>query len=86
MSDKENAAKQGTVSNSALIESLEPIRGHNRLEFALLDPTGMQLDFYLEDTKTKDIMADIEAIKRKAACTTKQGQLKLEIEDLLKRF
>lgn len=74
------------MEKTELIEHLETILVNNRLESALLDHTGLQLDFYLEETKTKDIMADIEAIKRKAACTTKQGQLKLEIEDLLKRF
>ena len=55
----------------------------NRLELALLDASGIQLDLYLEDSKTKDIMADIEAIKRKAASTTDAGKLKLAITELL---
>jgi len=47
----------------------------NRLELALLDTSGIQLELYLEDSKTKDIMADIEEIKRKAASTTDAGAL-----------
>jgi len=55
----------------------------NRLEIALLDESGTQLDYYLEDSKTKDIIADIEHIKRKAANTTDAGRLKIAIQSVL---
>ena len=56
----------------------------NRLDLALLDATGLQLDLYLEDTATKQIMADIEEIRTKAALTTDAGRLCLRIRELLK--
>ena len=55
----------------------------NRLEIALLDLSGMQLDIYLEDTETKQIMADIEEIRKKAALSTDAGKLKEQIMDIL---
>ena len=55
----------------------------NRLEMALLDKSGMQLDIYLEDTETKQIMADIEEIRKKAALSTDAGKLKEQIMDIL---
>ena len=55
----------------------------NRLEMALLDKSGMQLDIYLEDTETKQIMADIEEIRKKSALSTDAGKLKEQIMDIL---
>ena len=51
----------------------------NRLELALLDPTGLQLDFYLEETNTKQIRSDIEAIRKKAALSTDAGALRQRV-------
>ena len=47
-----------------------------RLERALLDPSGVQLDLYLEDTGTLQIMADIEDLRKKAALSTEAGRLR----------
>jgi hypothetical protein len=54
-----------------------------RLEAVLLDETGDALDLYLEDSKTKDIMADIKYIKQKAAGTTETGRLRMAIQTVL---
>jgi len=51
----------------------------NRLEQALLDETGLQLDLYIEDSKTLDIIADICEIRMKAALSTPAGELKQKI-------
>ena len=58
----------------------------NRLEMALLDPTGIQLDLYLEDEKTLTIMADIEAIRIKAATSTEAGKLREKLLQILNEF
>ena len=57
----------------------------NNLEIALLDRSGMHLDLYLEDTGTKQIMADIEEIRKKAALSTDAGKLKEQIMEILNR-
>jgi len=48
----------------------------NSLERAMLDPSGIQLDLYLEDTSTLQIMADIAEIRSKAALSTPAGALR----------
>lgn len=56
----------------------------NRLEQALLDPTGSQLDLYLEVENTKVIMAHIDEIRIKAALSTEAGRLRERILEALK--
>lgn len=58
----------------------------NRLELALLDTSGIQLDLYLEDSATLDIMRDIEEIRIKAALSTPAGALKEQIQSVLDSF
>ena len=48
----------------------------NLLELALLDPSGIQLDLYLEDASTKEIKIHIEEIRKKAALSTDAGALR----------
>lgn len=55
----------------------------NRLELALLDDTGTQLDLYIEDATTSEIRRDIDDIKRKAALSTPAGELRQKILDVL---
>lgn len=55
----------------------------NKLEIALLDPSGIQIDFYLEEAKTADIMRDIEEIRLKAALSTPAGALREKIQAVL---
>jgi hypothetical protein len=56
------------------------------LEYALLDKTGQLMDTYLENTSTKDIIADIEALKMKAMISTEAGKMKAEIINLLNKY
>lgn len=56
----------------------------NRLELALLDKSGIQLDLYLEDSKTADIMRDIEELRMKAAVSTQAGVLRERIMAVLR--
>ena len=55
----------------------------NRLELALLDESGFQLDFYLEDESTKNIMKHIQEIKEKAMCSTDSGIIKKKLQEFV---
>lgn len=55
----------------------------NKLEEAILSASDDRLDFYLESMTTKEVRADIEEIKRKAAMTTSDGRLKLAILNVI---
>ena len=57
----------------------------NRLEMAMLDSSGIQLDSYLDDTSTAQIMADIKELRAKAASTTDAGLLRMQIQEVLDR-
>ena len=57
----------------------------NRLEMAMLDSSGIQLDSYLDDTSTAQIMADIKELRTKAASTTDAGLLRMQIQEVLDR-
>ena len=58
----------------------------NKLEIALLDDTGVSLDLYLEDTKTFEIMEDIEDIRRKAMLSTSAGEIKEKLMNLIEEM
>ena len=55
----------------------------NRLEMALLDPSNLQLEFYIEDVSNETIRNDILEIKNKAICSTPSGIIKKRLIDLI---
>jgi hypothetical protein len=58
----------------------------NDLELALLDPGNGPLDLYLEVAPTKQIRADIEQIRRRAATSTPAGVLRERVLQALGRL
>ncbi len=57
----------------------------NRLEIALLDPTDIQLELYIEDSKNGQIRADIEDIRKKAANSHTASRILESIRQLLEQ-
>jgi hypothetical protein len=47
-----------------------------RIKQALTDPSGVAMDFYLEDTSSPQIISDIQALQREATLSTDAGVLK----------
>lgn len=55
----------------------------NNLEMALLDPSNVQLELYIEGSTNEEIRKDIEAIKARATFSTPAGALRARILEVL---
>jgi hypothetical protein len=58
----------------------------NELERALIDPSNIPLDLYLEEISATDFRIEIEQIKNKAASSTVNGTIKKDLQDIINRM
>ncbi len=65
--------------------STNKVNEMNELEKALLDKTGAQLDFYLQDVSIADFRIHIKQMLKKEQVSSSASELKAKIQDVLNK-